>query len=209
MTADNDSTNVGTVVSITVWVAGANMHEASQRRQAVDTHLSGPSVTYVGGGFGRFFYDLWVVQSGRNPLAMQGEWIADSQFEFAARAFTPEELVDLTRQVEADLKQALDFPVAVEIKLVQPDDETGAENVHDPETFIDPDGKLLVVLTEREHAHLLAALRRVQASGGLEGVPEAEIAENGENWKTMTVEELNELGDRFNGQGIIAHNVRL
>jgi hypothetical protein len=72
MTTDDDPTRLGTAVSITVWIAGATMHEAEQRRQAVDEYMTGPSVTYIGGGFGRFFYDLWCVERSYDGFWVTG-----------------------------------------------------------------------------------------------------------------------------------------
>jgi hypothetical protein len=93
-----------------------------ERRQAVDDHMNRPSVSHVGGGSGRFFYDLWREQSGTDPLASEGNCIVDSEYHFAARTLSPEDLANLTDRITEDLEEALDFPVAVDVEIVEPEE---------------------------------------------------------------------------------------
>jgi hypothetical protein len=107
----------GAAVSITIWVAGTGRDQAQQRQKAVEAHMSGLSAACVGGGLGRFFYDLWSTERGVDPLATEGDWISDAQFELPTPSPSAGDLADLTHSIEAYLKESLDFPVTVDVNL--------------------------------------------------------------------------------------------
>jgi hypothetical protein len=209
MNIQSDATDQDTTVSIQIWVAGDDLCQAMRRRQVVDEHMNRPSVTHVGGGLGRVFYDLWCERTGTNPLALEGDFIADSQCNFAARVLSPADLAALTTRIVEDLRDALTFPVAVEVEIIMSDEAFSAKDTVDPEDVINPQAKMLVVITERQHATILAALRCVARRDGLEETMEADIATNGGQWDVMSSDEIDELGDRFNADAVSAYNVRL
>jgi len=88
-------------------------------------------------------------------------------------------------------------------------EEFSTRGEDDMDGAIDPDAKMLVLLTEREHATILAALRYVARHGGLVKSMEEDIATNGGRWNLMSTGEIYELGDQFNMGTIIARNVCL
>jgi exopolysaccharide biosynthesis predicted pyruvyltransferase EpsI len=88
-------------------------------------------------------------------------------------------------------------------------EEFSTRGEHDMEDVIDRDAKMLVVITEREHATILAALRYVARHSGLENTMEENIATNASQWDVMNTDEIHELGDRLNMSAIVAHDVRL
>jgi hypothetical protein len=131
----------------------------------------------VGGGFGRFFYDLWREQTGLDPLALEGECIADSEYHLGVQDVSPNDLAALSRLISKDLKDALGFPVAVQVEVIPIDEEgrpdCGSENVPDPGT------SMSALITDREHATILAALRYVARHGGFNDSIEADMAASG------------------------------
>jgi hypothetical protein len=65
------------------------------------------------------------------------------------------------------------------------------------------------VLTEREHATILAALRYVARHGGFRDTIEAGIAASGGQWDMMSPDEIDALGDHFNLSSDPGLDVRL
>jgi hypothetical protein len=189
------------LLTVEVWVAGADVAEALSRRRAVERQMERRPIEHVGSGCGRMFYDLWCEQTGKDPLAGQGDVIADAEFQCATPALSDLAVEALAESIVKELEVELGFAVAVNLTL---NDGDGDADVDGEAAFsIDPDAPVLVLITERDHAHLLAALRRVTSDGGLEGTLEAEIAENG-CWDVMSNAELVELGDRFNSSAVIS-----
>src|SRR3954465_113495 len=72
-----------TTLSVEVWVAGTSVDEALARRDQVISHMDRPSIELVGAGFGRFFYELWRLNAGLDPLFGHGDNIADAEFHMA------------------------------------------------------------------------------------------------------------------------------
>jgi hypothetical protein len=205
----SNTANAAPTVSIQIWVAGRDTDQAMGRRQAIQEWMNRLPVTDVGAGFGRFFYDLWRGRIGTDPLASQGDCIADTEYHLAAQDVSATDLVALTRHITEDLENALGFPVAVEVEAVSVDEEIGAESSSSPESGREVGARIGVVLGEREHATILAALRQVARCGGFEDTVEADIATDGGKWTTMSPEEINQLGDRFNAGSVPMHNVCL
>lgn len=118
-----NTTNAAPTVSIQIWVAGRDIDQAMGRRQAAQERLNRLSVTHVGAGSGRFFYDLWRERTRTDPLASQGDCIADAECHLPTQDVSPSDLAALTRDIAADLEDALGFPVAVEVEVVPADEE--------------------------------------------------------------------------------------
>jgi hypothetical protein len=66
---------------------------------------------------------------------------------------------------------------------------------------------MAVVITRREHATILAALRHLARRGGFENTAEVGIATDMDQWKAMSPDEIDDLGDRFNAGSDPMHNV--
>ena len=192
----SNTTNASPAVSIQIWVAGRDIDQAMGRRQAARERLNRRSVTHVGEGSGRFFYDLWRERTGVDPLASQGDCIVDSECHLATQDVSPTDLAALTRDIVGDLENALGFPVAVEVEVVPVDEDPESEI--DPEGVPDPEATMSVTITVREHATILAALRYVARHGGFRHTIEANIATNCDQWDMMVLDEIDALGDRFN-----------
>ncbi len=191
-------------VSIQIWVAGIDIDQALARRQAAQEWMNRLSVTHVGAGFGRFFYDLWCERTGIDPLASQGDCIADAEYHLTTQDVSPTDLSALTRDIVGNLENALGFPVAVDVEVVPVDEDPESDS--DPEGGPDPGATMSVNITVREHATILVALWYVDRYGGFRHTMEADIAANGGQWDMMGP---NEIGDRFNGCSAPVPSVRL
>jgi hypothetical protein len=202
-----NNTNAATTISIQIWVAGRDVHQAKQRRQAAQKWMSRLPMTCVASGSGRFFYDLWCGRTGTDPLASEGDCIADAEYQLAVQAGSLTDLAALTHSITQDLENALGFPVAVEVEVVPFDEEMDAPSDSRPERDSDADAIMAVVITRREHATILAALRHLARRGGFENTAEVGIATDMDQWKAMSPDEIDDLGDRFNAGSNTMHKV--
>ncbi len=112
-----------------------------------------------------------------------------------------------THNIAWDLENALGLPVAVEVEVVSVDKVIGAQSDNRNGSRSNADTIMAVVITRREHATILAALRYVAGRGGFEDTAEVGIATDIDQWKAMSPDEIDELGDRFNAGSGPMHNV--
>ncbi len=116
-------------VSIQLWVAGRDTDQALARRLAAQEWMSRRlPVDHVGSGSGRFFYDLWREQTGVDPFASEGDFVADSEFHLEIGAVPPTDFTTLPHVLSEDVRSALGFPVAVQVEVIPIDEEDGADS---------------------------------------------------------------------------------
>jgi hypothetical protein len=194
-TLSSNTTNTTPTVLFQIWVAARDIDQAAERQQAIQERVNRFPMTYVGSGFGRFFYKLWCERTGADPLALQGDCIADTAYHLATQDVSPTDLAALTRDIAGDLENALSVPVAGQAEAIPAVEEVGAQS-SSPDSESDAGAIMAEVSTEREHATILAALRYVARCGGFGNTMEADIAANSGAWDAMSPDEIDELGNR-------------
>lgn len=194
---------------IHVWVSGASGQHAYERLRTVEEYMEGLA-SPTGGGHGWPAYHRWRERSGKNPLAQEGEhYISDATFRKTVQVNSSSEAAALAIALQSDIECAADFPIAVEVDFVHYDPPVSEITQAGADREDDPNRRILVVMTEQEHAILLACLRRTARKGGLEGTGEADIATNGGQWKVPGPDEIDGVGDRFVMDAVVARDVRL
>lgn len=194
---------------IHVWVAGASGQHAYERLQIVEEFLAG-FANHTGGGCGWPSYQRWSTRSRANPLDGQGEYISDATYRKTEQVSSPDAAAVLALELQTFIAGAARFPVAVEVDLaryVPP--QNAASTGSAPAPAPDPNRRILVLMTEQEHAILLACLRRTARKGGLESTAEADIATNGYQWPVPSPDMIDGVGDHLVLDAVVARDVRL